>query len=83
MQAATVRFLRCMYPDLGPKITCGKGGAKQIRAGHAANQFNIHMTGTMRFQNPQINDRGMLVLDLRNVTPVTNGRKGEKLKKRG
>ena len=60
----------------------GKDGAKQIRAGHAANQFNIHMTGTMRFLNPHIDDRGILVLDLRNVAPVTNGRKGEKLKRK-
>jgi len=60
----------------------GKDGAKQIRAGHAANQFNIHMTGTMRFQNPHIDDRGILVLDLRNVVPVTNGRKGEKVNRK-
>ncbi len=61
----------------------GKDGAKQIRAGHAANQFNLHMTGTLRFQNPQIDDRGILILDLRNVAPVTNGRRGEKVKRKG
>ncbi len=58
-------------------------GAKRIRAGQAVNQFGVYTTETLRFLNPEINEHGILIIDLRGVAPVTNGRKGEKLKRKG
>ncbi len=57
-------------------------GAKRIRAAHAINQFGVYTTETIRFLNPEVNEKGTLLLDLRNVVTATNGRKGEKLRRK-
>lgn len=45
-------------------------GAKRIRAGHAVNQFGVYTTETIRFLNPEIDEKGVLLLDLRNAKAV-------------
>ena len=65
-----------------PVKSNGRAGGRRIRAGHAANQFGIQFSGTVRFLEPRFGDNEVLMLDLRNVLPVSNGRKGEKLKRK-
>ena len=48
----------------------GRHGAQHIRAAQAANQFGLRVNGTIRFLNPEIDEDGVLILDLRQTQPA-------------
>ena len=48
----------------------GPRGGKRIRAFRLLRQFQINMDASVRFLRPEIDDDGMLVLDLRQTTPA-------------
>jgi len=58
-----------------PLKPMGRHGAKLIRGAQAANQFGLRINGTMRFINPEIDEDGVLVLDLRNMKTAARSSK--------
>ena len=46
----------------------GKHGGKKIRAYRLLQQFEIKLDRTVRFLKPEVNDEGVLILDLRHTT---------------
>jgi hypothetical protein len=53
----------------------GKRGGCVVRAFRLTQKFGIHLAETVRFTDPQIDADGVLNLDLRKVTRVTQGQK--------
>jgi hypothetical protein len=57
--------------------TCdhGKRGGRRIHAYRVLQQFQIPTEGSVRFIRPTIDDEGILVLDLRQTTPLVRKRR--------
>jgi hypothetical protein len=53
----------------------GTRGGCVVRAFRLCQKFGIRLAETIRFTDPQIDEDGILNLDLRKVTRVTQGRK--------
>ncbi|HRI05301.1 MAG TPA: hypothetical protein PLL77_16305 [Pyrinomonadaceae bacterium] len=65
--------VKCAHPredNAYPVKPMGRHGGKQIRGAQAANQFGLRLPGTIRFIAPEIDEDGLLILDLRNTRSV-------------
>ena len=60
-------------PDAYPAAPNGRHGGRQIRAYRLLRRFDIPISDTIRFR-PEIDDDGVLILDLRTAVPVRRRR---------
>ena len=62
--------------DAYPLRKKGPEGAFWIRAYRLCQEFGVRFPETIRFKNPEIDEEGVMILDLRNTMPVAK-RKAE------